>query len=90
MDPIKKREVASVQVVPVDASHPGDVVAQFAGPDEHTTGWGVYARGPDGLVDWVIDSSTEEAAMMIGATLAEAHGVQIEAQPWKEKTDVQA
>lgn len=80
---IKKREVVGVQVIPVDA-RTADVVPQFAGPDENTTGWGVYTRGEDGLAEWMIDSPTEDGAMMIGATLADSHGVQIEPQPWKE------
>lgn len=81
---IKKRIVTGVQVVPVDARS-ADVVMQLAGPDQHTTGWGVYTRGEDGLVEWMIDSPTEDGAMMIGTTLADSHGVKIELQPWKEK-----
>lgn len=82
---IKKREVVGVQVIPVNAGNPLSVEPQYAGPDALTTGWGVYTRGPDGLAEWIIDSPTEEGAMMIGATLAEAHGVKIEDQPWKTK-----
>lgn len=88
MDPnIKKRIVASVQVVPVDARNPMSVEPQYEGPDKNTTGWGVYTVCPEGFAEWIIDSPTEESAMMIGATLAEAHGVQIEAQPWKAESE---
>lgn len=80
---ISPRKVASVQVIPVDASNSMSVEPQFEGPDENTTGWGVYTRCPEGFATWIIDSPTEEGAMMIGATLAEAHGVKIEDQPWK-------
>lgn len=88
MEAIKKRVVVSVQVIPVDARNPISVEPQYAGPDENTTGWGVYTRDEEGFAEWMIDSPTEEGAMIIGATLADSHGVKIEPQPWKGKAHV--
>jgi hypothetical protein len=74
--------VIAVQVVPVvDDGH--DVTAQFAGPDEKTTGWAIYDRLADGTARWFSDRYTEERAMAAGVNRAAGLGVAIEPQPWR-------
>jgi hypothetical protein len=78
-----ERAVVAVQVVPI-IEHDDEVEPQFAGPDEKTTGWGIYDRLADGTARWHRDALTETVAMSMGRARADNLGVAIEPQPWKE------
>lgn len=77
--------ITAIQVVPYMELASGRIEPQFEGPDEHTTGWGIYKRTSFGTVVHVADvtrTNGYEDAMLVGSALAAKFEVEIEPQPW--------
>lgn len=80
--------IIAIQVVPIiepdDDDEEGVVNAQFEGPTEETTGWGIYYRHQSGEAVWAADADSEAEAMIVGRELAAQEKVEIEHQPWND------
>ncbi|MGX5873026.1 hypothetical protein MJ547_04590, partial [Burkholderia gladioli] len=74
--------VTGVQVVPVidDGTF---VEAQFEGPDQRTTAWGVYVRDQERHANHVQDFRERKDAERFGDHLARAHATKVEPYPWE-------
>jgi predicted RNase H-like HicB family nuclease len=81
-------KVTGFEVVPIIVNG-DDVTKQSEGPDEHTTGWAVYALKEDGTSTWIRDFlgiddlPNEEAAIKHAEIMAAGFGVKVVEPAWR-------